>query len=48
VAGRSPWLHPVHATGPATLIGTETPMKIAVAHTNSLSATLPEQEPARA
>ena len=44
VAGRSPWLHPVHVTGPATLIGTETPVKIAAAHTNSLSATLPDQE----
>jgi len=44
VAGRSPWLHPVHITGPATLIGTETPVKIAAAHTNSLSATLPQQE----
>ena len=44
VAGRSPWLHPVHITGPATLIGTETPVKIAAAHTNSLSATLPDQE----
>jgi tRNA-2-methylthio-N6-dimethylallyladenosine synthase len=48
VAGRSPWLHPVHATGPATLIGTETPVTIAAAHPNSLSATLPEQERARA
>ena len=44
VAGRSPWLQPVHATGPATLIGSETRVKIAAAHTNSLSASLPEQE----
>ena len=44
VAGRSPWLHPVHVTGPAMLIGTETRVKIAAAHTNSLSATLPQQE----
>ena len=42
--GASPWLQPVHMTGPAALIGTETPVKIAAAHTNSLSATLPEQE----
>jgi len=44
VVGRSPWLHPVHLTGPATLIGTETRVFIAAAHTNSLSASLPEQE----
>jgi len=34
----------VHLTGPATLIGTETRVFIAAAHTNSLSASLPEQE----
>jgi tRNA-2-methylthio-N6-dimethylallyladenosine synthase len=44
VAGRSPWLQPVHATGPETLIGRETQVKIEAAHTNSLSASLPEQE----
>ncbi len=44
VAGRSPWLQPVHAPGPATLIGSETRVKIEAAHTNSLSASLPEQE----
>jgi tRNA-2-methylthio-N6-dimethylallyladenosine synthase len=44
VAGRSPWLHPVHVTGPAMLIGTETPVKIVAGHTNSLTATLPQQE----
>ena len=48
VAGRSPWLHPVHATGPSRLIGTETPVTIAAAHPNSLSATLPNQERATA
>jgi len=48
VAGRSPWLHPVHTIGPATLIGTETPMTIAAAHTNSLSVTQPDQERASA
>ena len=40
VAGRSPFLQPVHLTGPASLIGTETPVHIAAAHTNSLSAAL--------
>jgi tRNA-2-methylthio-N6-dimethylallyladenosine synthase len=44
VAGRSPWLHPVHATGPAGLIGRETEVIIDAAHPNSLSASLPEQE----
>ncbi len=44
VGGRSPWLHPVHLTGPASLIGTETRVKIETARTNSLSASLPEQE----
>jgi len=40
VAGRSPFLQPVHLSGPATLIGTEVKVKIAAAHPNSLSATL--------
>ncbi len=41
VVGRSPFLQPVHLTGPASLIGSETPVNIVAAHTNSLSATLP-------
>jgi tRNA-2-methylthio-N6-dimethylallyladenosine synthase len=40
IAGRSPYLQPVHLIGPASLIGTEIPVKIATGHTNSLSATL--------
>jgi tRNA-2-methylthio-N6-dimethylallyladenosine synthase len=43
VVGRSPFLQPVHLTGPASLIGSETPVHIAAAHTNSLSATLIEE-----
>jgi tRNA-2-methylthio-N6-dimethylallyladenosine synthase len=39
VVGRSPFLQPVHLTGPASLIGSETLVHIAAAHTNSLSAT---------
>jgi tRNA-2-methylthio-N6-dimethylallyladenosine synthase len=39
VVGRSPFLQPVHLTGPATLIGTETQVHIAAAHTNSLAGT---------
>ena len=47
VAGRSPWLQPVHATAPARLIGTVVPMQIAAALPNSLSGTLvPESVPA--
>jgi tRNA-2-methylthio-N6-dimethylallyladenosine synthase len=45
IAGRSPWLQPVHLTGPATLIGTLLPMTITEAHPNSLAASLtPQQE----
>jgi tRNA-2-methylthio-N6-dimethylallyladenosine synthase len=40
IGGRSPWLQPVHADGPAHLIGTVVEVKITEAHTNSLSATL--------
>ncbi len=44
VAGRSPWLQPVHAAGPATLVGRITPVKITAANPNSLSATLLQHE----
>ncbi len=37
VGGRSPWLQPVHLTGPASLIGQEIQVCIEAAHTNSLS-----------
>ena len=40
VVGRSPFLQPVHLSGPAELIGTELLVKIAAALPNSLSATL--------
>jgi tRNA-2-methylthio-N6-dimethylallyladenosine synthase len=44
IAGRSPYLQPVHLTGPKTLIGQEIPVHIEAAHTNSLSgATLKEK-----
>ena len=43
VAGRSPFLQPVHLTGPTSLIGTDTLVHIVAAHTNSLSATLIEE-----
>jgi tRNA-2-methylthio-N6-dimethylallyladenosine synthase len=38
VAGRSPYLQPVHMAGPASLIGTQHRVKIARAFPNSLSA----------
>ena len=44
MAGRSPWLQPVHFPGPASLTGHLARVKIAVAHPNSLSATLADQE----
>jgi tRNA-2-methylthio-N6-dimethylallyladenosine synthase len=40
IAGRSPWLQPVHLTGPSSLIGSEISVTIASAFPNSLSATL--------
>ena len=40
IVGRSPFLQPVHLSGPATLIGTETEVQITAALPNSLSATL--------
>ncbi len=44
IAGRSPWLQPVHAAGPATLIGRIARVKITAANPNSLSATLVQPE----
>ena len=44
VGGRTPYLQPVHLTGPESLIGQETMVCIEAAHTNSLSgATLKEK-----
>ncbi len=37
IAGRAPWLQPVHLTAPAALIGQQIPVCILAAHTNSLS-----------
>ena len=47
LAGRTPWLQPVHLPAGAALIGTEQMVRIVAASTNSLSATLAE-EPAAA
>ncbi|HUZ62770.1 MAG TPA: tRNA (N6-isopentenyl adenosine(37)-C2)-methylthiotransferase MiaB [Acetobacteraceae bacterium] len=40
IAGRSPYLQPVHLAGPATLIGRIAPVHITAAHTNSLTGTM--------
>jgi len=49
LSGRTPWLQPVHALGPASLIGLVRPVRIEAGHPNSLSATLlPEPEAAAA
>ncbi len=55
LAGRSPWLQPVHADGPASLIGRVVPCEITAGHPNSLAARIlggatgdPNQEKAAA
>ena len=40
VAGRSPWLNPVHLFASAALIGQVVPVRVLAAHTNSLSGAL--------
>jgi tRNA-2-methylthio-N6-dimethylallyladenosine synthase len=45
VAGRSPFLQPVHVTGPEDIIGQEISVDIAAALPNSLSATLARARP---
>jgi tRNA-2-methylthio-N6-dimethylallyladenosine synthase len=46
IAGRSSWLQPVHARGPAALIGRVAPVTVLAAHPNSLSAALRDQHEA--
>ena len=43
IVGRSPFLQPVHVTGPTELIGKEIPVRIVAALPNSLSATLEKE-----
>ncbi len=45
IAGRSPWLQPVHLSGNATLIGALRPVRITAAHPNSLSGVMTDSEP---
>jgi tRNA-2-methylthio-N6-dimethylallyladenosine synthase len=40
MAGRSPWLNPVHFDGPAHLVGRIVPVRILAAHPHSLSGAL--------
>ena len=40
LSGRTPYLQPVHVPGPLTMIGTQTDVRIAQAHPNSLLGTL--------
>ncbi|WP_457486881.1 tRNA (N6-isopentenyl adenosine(37)-C2)-methylthiotransferase MiaB [Teichococcus aerofrigidensis] len=44
MVGRTPWLQPVHVTGPARLAGSLARARIAAAHPNSLSALLLEEK----
>jgi len=44
VAGRSPFLQPVHVTGNSTLIGQESLVRITAAHPNSLAGTLRQEK----
>jgi tRNA-2-methylthio-N6-dimethylallyladenosine synthase len=43
IAGRSPFLHPVHLSGSANLIGTESMVRIVANHPNSLAGTLVQE-----
>jgi tRNA-2-methylthio-N6-dimethylallyladenosine synthase len=43
IAGRSPFLQPVHVTGDSNLIGRETLVRITSAHPNSLAGTLSQE-----
>ncbi len=43
IAGRSPFLQPVHLTGSANLIGTESMVRIVADHPNSLAGTLVQE-----
>ena len=43
IAGRSPYLQPVHVTGPSELIGSEVEVTIAAAHPNSLAGTISQE-----
>ncbi len=44
IAGRSPYLQPVHLIGPATLVGEEILVRIEAAHKNSLSGVTPKEK----
>ena len=46
LSGRTPWLQPVHAEGPVSLIGRECPVRILLGHPSSLSGTLDMEQSA--
>ncbi len=46
LSGRTPYLQPVHADGPVSLIGRECPVRIVGGHPNSLSGTLETEQSA--
>jgi tRNA-2-methylthio-N6-dimethylallyladenosine synthase len=48
MAGRSPWLQPVHFDGAASLLGRIVDVRILAGHQNSLAARLPAEENAAA
>ncbi|MDW8399638.1 MAG: tRNA (N6-isopentenyl adenosine(37)-C2)-methylthiotransferase MiaB [Acetobacteraceae bacterium] len=48
MAGRSPWLQPVHFDGPSGLVGQVVDVRVVAGHPNSLSARLPAEETAAA
>jgi len=43
IAGRSPYLQPVHVMGPSDLIGTEQTVTITATHPNSLAGTISQE-----
>jgi tRNA-2-methylthio-N6-dimethylallyladenosine synthase len=48
LSGRTPWLQPVHALGPAPLVGRVATVKITAAHPNSLTGCLNPEPQERA
>jgi tRNA-2-methylthio-N6-dimethylallyladenosine synthase len=44
VMGRTPWLQPVHAIGPLSLVGHTATVRVAARYPNSLSADLLDQK----
>src|SRR5690606_38632104 len=45
ILGRSPWMQPVHATGPARLVGSILPVRIDAGHAVSLAGQIVNLDP---